>query len=268
MNNLMVFSNEEFGDVNVISINNKEYFEATPIAKALGYINPRDAILRLCYEEGVVFSDVGVVTGTKGDGSEVFQHVSKKFIDEGNVYRLIIRSKLPSAKKFERWLMDHVLPSIRKNGVYMNDEAIEQTLNNPDFIIQMANKLKSEKEQRMAQQKRADTLEAIITLDKPYTNFAKRIEASSDSITVGQFAKLLNNNNVKIGRNRLFSWFRDNGYFIKNGKDKNMPKQIYIDQGLFSICERVVNTVEGEILATTTLITGKGQMYFEQQFNI
>lgn len=265
MNNLRVFSNEEFGDIKVIVKNNKEYIEAIAVANILGYSNPRDAIIRHCREEGVIFSDVGVVTGIKKDKSESIQYVSKKFIDEGNIYRLIIRSKLPSARKFEDWLMDEVIPSIRQNGMYMKDDLIYETLNNPDFIIQMATKLKEEKEQKIAHMKRADNLQAIRTLDQPYINFAKKIEASSDSITIGQFAKLLNNNNIKIGRNRLFNWFRENGYFIQIGKEKNMPKQTYIEQGLFRVCEKIVNISEGEIISATTLITGKGQLYFTQR---
>lgn len=179
MNNLRVFSNEEFGDINVILINNKEYFEAISVAKSLGYSNPRDAIRRHCEIEGVVFHDVGVVTGTRYDGSELFQKVSKKFIDEGNVYRLIIKSKLPGARRFEKWVMEEVLPTIRQNGVYMKDSVIEQTLNNPDFIIQMATKLKEERDQKLREMKRADRLEEIIALDEPYTDFGKKIEKSN-----------------------------------------------------------------------------------------
>ena len=262
MNNLRVFSNEEFGDINVILINNKEYFEAISVAKSLGYSNPRDAIRRHCEIEGVVFHDVGVVTGTRYDGSELLQKVSKKFIDEGNVYRLIIKSKLPGARRFEKWVMNEVLPTIRQNGVYMNDSVIEQTLNNPDFIIQMATKLKEERDQKLREMKRADRLEEIIALDEPYTDFGKKIEKSNGAITIGEFAKLLNNANLDIGRNRLYSWFRDNGYFIKLGKERNIPKQVYISQGLFEVCERIIHTRGKEIISTTTLITGKGQLYF------
>ena len=264
MNNLRVFSNKEFGEINVIIKNNKEYFEAISVANALGYSNPRDAIRRHCEIEGVVFHDTRVVTGKKLDGSEAIKYIERKYIDEGNVYRLIIKSKLPSAKRFEKWVMEEVLPSIRKHGMYMSDSVIEKTLNNPDFIIQMATKLKEEREQKLIQMKRADRLEEIIALDEPYTNFAKKVEKSSGAITIGEFAKLLNNADLDIGRNRLFSWFRDNGYFIKLGKEKNIPKQIYIKQGLFEVCERIVNTRDGEIISTTTLITGKGQVYFSK----
>ncbi|MFR5747199.1 MAG: phage antirepressor KilAC domain-containing protein, partial [Romboutsia timonensis] len=88
-----------------------------------------------------------------------------------------------------------------------------------------------------------------------------------DPITIVQFAKILSNNDIEVGRNRLFSWFRDNGYLIKSGKDKNIPKQSYIKQGLFTVEERVVRTLEGEVISTTTLITGKGQLYFMDKFS-
>ena len=267
MNNLKVFENDEFGQLSVIVKNNKEYIEAIEVATILGYSNPRDAVNRHCDEDGVVFSDVGVVTGIRKDNSEIIQVVTKKFIDEGNLYRLIVKSKLPSAKKFEKWVMEEVLPSIRKHGAYMSEEVISKTLDNPDFIIEIATKLKYERQQRKLLEEKAKSLEATIIIDKPYTNFGKTIATSSDAITIGQFAKVLNNNNINIGRNRLFTILRDNGYLIKVGKDKNMPKQIYVKQGLFKVAESVVKTVKGELLTATTLITGKGQMYFLELFD-
>ena len=267
MNNLKIFENEEFGQLSVIIKNNKEYIEAIEVATILGYSNPRDAVTRHCDEDGVVFSDVRVVTGIRKDNSKAFKVVTKKFIDEGNLYRLIIRSKLPTAKRFEKWVMEEVLPSIRKDGVYMSEEIINKTLDDPDFIIEIATKLKYEREQRRLLEEKANHLEATITIDKPYTNFGKSIATSSDAITIGQFAKILSNNDIEVGRNRLFSWFRDNGYLIKSGKDKNIPKQSYIKQGLFTVEERVVRTLEGEVISTTTLITGKGQLYFMDKFS-
>ena len=260
MNELNVFESEEFGSLNVIRIGKKEYIEAIAAARMLGHSNPRDAIIRLCHEEGVVFSDVGVVTGQKADNTQRIQYIKKKFIDEGNLYRLIVRSKLPSANRFEKWIMDEVLPSIRKNGLYMKDEVINKTLEDPDFIIEIATKLKKEREEKLLAQQKVENLEAVITIDKPYTNFGKSIATSNEAITIGEFAKILNNNSIKVGRNRLFTILRDSGYLIKSGKEKNKPKQIYIEQGLFKVSESIVNTPNGEILSTTTLITGKGQM--------
>ena len=262
MDNLKVFKNDEFGQLSVIVKNNKEYIEAVEVATILGYSNPRDAVARHCDEDGVVFSDVVVVKGYRKDNSEIIQVVTKKFINEGNLYRLIVKSKLPSARMFEKWVMEEVLPSIRKYGAYMSEEVINKTLDDPDFIIEIATKLKYEREQRRLLEQKAKHLEATITIDKPYTNFGKSIATSSDAITIGQFAKVLNNNNINIGRNRLFTILRDNGYLIKVGKDKNMPKQLYVAQGLFKVSESIVRTVEGDLLTATTLITGKGQMYF------
>ena len=262
MSELKIFESEEFGQLSIIVKNNIEYIESTGVANILGYSNPRDAIRRHCEIEGVIYYDTPVITGIRDDGSEIIQYVTKKYINEPNIYRLIIKSKLPRAKRFEKWLLEEVLPSIRQHGTYMNKKIIEKTLDNPDFIIAIAKKLKKEKEQRRLIEKKANHLESIMSVDKPYTNFGKSIATSSDAITIGQFAKILNNNDINIGRNRLFSLLRENGYLIKCGKDKNMPKQVYVNQGLFKVSERMLKTTEGEILTATTLITGKGQIYF------
>ena len=108
MNELKVFQNSEFGELGVMMIDGKEYFPATQCAKILGYADPFKAIKQHCDEEGWVNRPVL----TNGGSQNV------KFITEGNLYRLIVRSKLPSAKKFERWVFDEVLPEIRRSGSY------------------------------------------------------------------------------------------------------------------------------------------------------
>ena len=261
------FENAEFGQLSVIVKDGKEYMDGIHVATMLGYLNPRDAIARHCTEAGVVFHDTGVVTGKKADGSDSIQYFKRKYINEGNVYRLIMKSKLPSAQRFEKWVMEEVLPNIRKHGAYMNEDVINQTLENPDFLIELAMKLKEEKERKRLAEEKAKMLENTIAMDKPYTDFGKSLATCEDAITIGQFAKVLNNNNINIGRNRLFTILRDNGYLIKVGKDKNMPKQIYVKQGLFKVAESIVKTVKGELLTATTLITGKGQMYFLELFS-
>lgn len=260
-----VFKNSELGELNVIYENGKVYVDGIQVCGMLGYLNKRDALLRHCDIEGVVFHDTRVVTGKRADGTDAVKYIPRKYISEGNLYRLILKSKLPSAKNFETWICEEVLPSIRQDGMYMTDNVIEEALINPDFIIQMATKLKIEREQKIEQIKRVNKLEAIMTIDKPYANFGKQIERSEGALTIGQFAKILNNNNLMIGRNRLFNWFRNNGYLISTGKEKNMPKQVYVEQGLFKVCEKVVNINGEEIISATTLITGKGQLYFAQR---
>lgn len=130
---------------------------------------------------------------------------------------------------------------------------IEKAWNSPEMIMKRA--------MQIADQKIIEMKERL-KIDKPYTDFAKAIAHSSDSINIGAFAKILENDNITIGRNRLFDWFRDNGYIIKSGNERNNAKQRYIEQGLFELKENVVHNTNGNLITTTTLITGKGQMYF------
>lgn len=257
-----IFESKEFGELRVIVINDKEYFDAIPSAKTLGYSNPHDAIKRHCRKEGVAFHEVGVKTGVHRNGDPAIQFVNKKFIDEGNLYRLIIKSKLKNAKKFEKWVFEQVLPTVRKHGAYMNDNVIEKVLDDPNFLSRLVEKLSDEKSKRYEAERKVDLLKGNITANKPYVDFSKTISNVEGAISIGSFAKLLNNNHINIGRNRLYYWFRENGYFIKNGKEKNNPKQKHIDRGLFRVVERVAQTENGDKLIITPLITGKGQIYF------
>lgn len=146
MNDIMkVFENSEFGQLEVLWKDGKAYFPAIRCAEVLGYSNPRDAVQRHCKAEGVVKHDV-VVQTTNQHGFTSNQTVCKKFIVEGNLYRLIIRSKLESAQRFERWVFDEVLPAIRKYGFYATDDMLEEFLNDPDLAIGVFSKLKEERE--------------------------------------------------------------------------------------------------------------------------
>lgn len=120
MNELKVFSSTEFGELGVMLIDGKEYFPAIQCARILGYSNPRDAIIKHCKADGVVKRD-GVSYTTNQHGVTSQQITEIKYINEGNLYRLIVSSKLPQAEKFERWVFDEVLPSIRHNGGYVGN---------------------------------------------------------------------------------------------------------------------------------------------------
>ena len=135
-NNLMVFKNEEFGEIRSLEINNEPYFVGNEIATILGYKNTRDALMRHVDEED---KDV-VKYDTLGGKQEMI------VINESGLYSLIMSSKLSSAKKFKRWVTSEVLPSIRKHGAYMTENTIEKALASPDFLIQLATKLKEEQE--------------------------------------------------------------------------------------------------------------------------
>ncbi len=254
MFDLKVFKSSEYGEISVVFENNKEYFEATKIAQILGYTNPRKAIRDHCDKYIGTIYRAKVITGKNKDGSLKTKNINKKFIDEANLYRLVLKSKLPSAKKFEKWVVEEILPSIRRNGGYMSDETVDEILKNPEFLLKLAQKLKGEKEKVKALNKAIKDFE-------PYIKIGQVVGECEDAISIGAFAKMLNSLGIDIGRNRLFYWFRVNGYIMNQGNE-NQPKQKYVEQGLFKTRQYVVNTNNGQKIKVTTYITGKGQKYF------
>lgn len=135
-NQLQIFENEEFGKLEILTINGKPYFPATECSKTLGYSNPRKAILDHCTEDGVTIRDSIDRLGRTQE---------KKYINEGNLYRLIIRSKLPAAARFEAWVMDEVLPTIRKHGAYLTDAILEDAIKSQEYAFELLQRLQAEK---------------------------------------------------------------------------------------------------------------------------
>lgn len=255
MNDLQIFENSEFGTVRTVEIDGKTYFVANDVARALGYKRPNDAITAHC--RGTLKHRIGVQTGVRGDGMPALQEIDMLIIPEGDIYRLVIKSQLPSAEKFESWVFDEVLPSIRKHGVY----AVDELLNDPDLAIKAFTALKEEKERNKA-------LQADNARMRPKEVFADAVATSHTSILIGDLAKLLKQNGVDIGQKRLFSWMRENGYLIKRqGSDWNMPTQRSMELGLFEVKESTVNNPDGSVrINKTTKVTGKGQQYFINKF--
>ncbi|MCO6231284.1 phage antirepressor [Staphylococcus epidermidis] len=252
MHDLKVFQNSQFGELEILTIDNKEWFPAIKVAEILGYTNPRKAIRDHAKERGVTIRSVIDSLGRNQD---------KKFIDEGNLYRLITRSKLPQADQFEEWVFEDVLPAIRKHGVYATDDVIENTLNNPDYIINVLTEYKKEKEQNLLLQQEVET-------NKPKVLFADSVAGSDNSILVGELAKILKQNGVDIGQNRLFKWLRNNGYLIKKGGESyNLPTQKSMDLKILDIKKRIINNPDGSSkVSRTPKVTGKGQQYFINKF--
>ncbi|HHO6029453.1 TPA: phage antirepressor [Staphylococcus aureus] len=172
MQALQRFQNSQFGDLEILTIEGKQWFPATKVAMTLGYSNPRDAISRHVKRRGVVNHDVIDSLGRKQN---------KKFIDEGNLYRLISRSKLPQAEQFEEWVFDEVLPAIRKHGIYATDDVIEQTLKDPDYIITVLTEYKKEKEQNLLLQQEIGEL-------KPKADYVDEILKSTGTLATTQIA--------------------------------------------------------------------------------
>ena len=237
MHNL-VFKNSEFGELNIVLIDGKEYFPATQCAVILGHENPTRAIRKYC--KGVT----ELVSPTNGGKQKV------NYISEGDLYRLIVSSHLPKAEAFESWIFDEVLPTIRKTGGYVANEdlfintylpyADENTKNLFRLQLNIINQLNHK-----------------IETDKPLVAFAEQISDTTDLIDIGAYAKLLKRKCVKIGRNTLFEWLRNNGYLRSN----NEPYQQYINQGYFKTKEYTY-IVDGEPkIGIKTYVTGKGQQY-------
>lgn len=248
MINLKVFNNEEFGVIRTIEENGIILFCGSDVAKALGYVKTRNAIATHC--KGALKRGVQ----TNGGIQEM------SFIPESDLYRLIINSKLPSAEKFESWVFDEVLPSIRKTGGYVSNEDMFINTYLPFADEQTKMLFKSTLET-------VKTLNSKIEADKPKVLFADAVEAAQTSILIDDLAKLIKQNGVDIGQKRLFNWLRENGYLIKNGVSKNMPTQKSMELKLFEVKERTVNNPDGSVRITkTTKVTGKGQSYFINKF--
>ena len=250
MNQLQVFNNTEFGQVRTMMISGSPWFVAKDVCECLGITKHRDAVSRLDGDErGSV--EVDTLGGTQQMAA----------VNEYGLYSLVLSSRKPSAKAFKRWITHEVIPAIRKHGAYMTGETLEQALTSPDFLIRLATELKTEQEARKM-------AEAQIEANKPKVLFADSVAASHGSILVGELAKLLNQNGIDIGQNRLFNWLRENGYLIcRKGTDYNMPTQRSMELQLFSIKETAITHSDGHVsISKTVKVTGKGQLYFVNKF--
>lgn len=174
-------------------------------------------------------------------------------ISEPGLYRLVMRSRKPEAKEFQRWVTHEVLPSIRKHGAYMTQQTLDKALTSPDFLIQLATKLKEEQEK--------------VRELEPKARFADAVAASDGTCLVGELAKMLRQNGLDIGQNRLFAQLREDGYLGKTGSNRNVPTQKAMDLGLFRIKETAITHSDGHVtINRTAKVTGKGQTYFVNHY--
>lgn len=249
MNELQIFNNEKYGEVRTAIINNEPYFMLADVCRVLEIKNSRDTLTRL-NKKGVVITD----TLTNGGKQQA------TFINESNLYKLAFTSRKKEAEEFTEWVTSEVLPSIRKHGGYLTPAKIEEVLSNPDTIIKLATELKQERAKRIEHEQK-------IEADKPKVLFAEAVETAKSSILVGELAKLIKQNGIDIGQQRLFNFMRENGYLIKQkGSAYNMPTQKSMNLGLFEIKERTINHSDHVEIVKTPKVTGKGQIYFINMF--
>lgn len=261
MNEMQIFENSEFGQVRTIMQEGEPWFVASDVCRVLGHTNPTVALQMLDDDERAKQS-LGQVSA-----NGVVQNRESNIISESGLYQLVIRSNVPGAKKFKRWITHEVIPTIRKHGMYATPDTIEQMLADPDTAIRLLTTLKEEREaRRIAEAQNAKLLEQA-EADAPKVLFADSVAASKQSILVGELAKLLRQNGADFGQNRLFEKLRSEGYLHRAGAQKNLPTQKAMDMGLFEIQERTVIEPNGASrLTRTPKVTGKGQVYFINRY--
>ena len=220
MNDIQIFKNDEFGIVRTVILNNEPYFVGKDVAEILGYSNSRKAIADHVDDE-----DKGV---TKCDTLGGVQELT--VINESGLYSLILRSQLPTAKQFKRWVTSEVLPAIRKHGMYATPQTIEQMLNDPDSMIKVLQTLKEERTARIQ-------AEETNRLNAPKVLFADSVAQAETEILVGELAKILKQNGVKTGQNRLYDKLREDGFIMHNS---TVPTQKAMELGLFRVIERSI----------------------------
>ena len=234
--------------VRTVTVNDTHYFVGKDVAEILGYAKARNALSTHVDSEDALKWGVMDELGRKQETT---------IINESGLYSLILSSKLPQAKEFKRWVTSEVLPTIRKNGMFATDELLD----NPDFAIATLQRLKEEREAKKL-------LEAQIEADRPKVLFADAVSASKSSCLIGELAKILKQNGIDIGQNKLFQWLRSNGYLIsRRGESWNQPTQKSMQLGLFELKKTNINHADGHTTVnTTTKVTGKGQQYFINKF--
>lgn len=236
---ITVFNNSEFGEIRTVEENDRVLFCGSDVARALGYARPSDAITTHCRY---------TVKHSIPHPQSADKQIEMTFIPEGDVYRLITHSKLPSAERFEKWVFDEVLPTIRKHGAYMTDNILEKALTSPDFLIELATKLKEEKAKNaqltvsnQIMQPKAEYFDMLVDRNL-LTNF--RDTAKELGVRQKDFVRFL----------------LDKGYLYRTAKGKLRPYATYVDGGLFALKE-FANEKTG-YSDTQTLITPKGKETF------
>lgn len=228
-NKMEIFKSEEFGSVRIIQDGDKYLFCGSDVAKALGYVRPNEAVT--AHAKGTVKRR----TLTKGGEQDML------FVTEGDVYRLITHSKLPSAERFEKWVFDEVLPTIRKHGAYMTDSVLDQVMQNPELVLLMAETLLKERAALALTQPKADYYDAFI-----HPEDCTNIRATAKELQVPE---------------RWFCRFlQKTGFLYRCPAGTLMPYNNPKNDGLFRVKDYIKNGHKGAY----TLITPKGKYLLRQ----
>lgn len=241
MNEIQVFDNGDFGSIRALLDENGEPCFVTK--DILGILElDRTALRKLDDDEKGVD-----LIHTLGGNQEV------STVTEPGFYKLVMRSRKPEAKAFQRWVTHEVLPALRRDGGYMvaRDETPEQTMAR---AVLLAQQTIDRKDRRIAEL-------------EPKAFFADAVSASDGTCLVGELAKMMTQAGFPIGQNRLFALLRKDGYLGKGGSNRNVPLQRYVEMGLIRVKETAITHADGHVtISRTTKVTGKGQRYFIERY--
>lgn len=253
---VQIFNNDQFGEFRVVVQENGDpLFCLADVCKALNIQNVTQVAQRLDDEDKGMF-DIGLKNK---------QEVT--FITEPGLYTVILRSDSPMAKPMQKWVTSEVLPAIRKHGAYITPTKIEQILSDPDTLIQLVTNYKKERDERLRIEAENNANKQALKAAEPKVLFADAVTASESSILVGEMAKILKQNGIEIGQNRLFIWLREHGYLCSRGEAYNQPTQKAMELGLFEIKKTTIQQPDGTVFVTvTTKVSPKGQIYFVNKF--
>ena len=219
------------------------WFVAKDVCDILEISNPSDALKRLDDDERSRFN-----LGRQGEAHNV---------NEAGLYALVLGSRKPEAHEFKRWVTHEVLPQIRRTGGYIPASETDDDITILAKAVMIGQRTMEEQKRRIAAQQ-----SRIVELE-PKALFADAVAASDGTCLVGELAKMLRQNGLNIGQNRLFQLLRDDGFFGKSGSNRNVPTQKAMDLGLFRIKETAVTHSDGHVtISRTPKVTGKGQRYF------
>lgn len=252
MNELRIFENPDFGEVRTVIIGGKVYFAGVDIARALGYSNTRDAISRHC--KHVVKHD-GVIQTTNQYGASSTQIVEMSYIPEGDVYRLIVRSQLPDAEKFESWVFDEVLPELRNSGKYeINQKPDSYAIE--DKVERAKRWIEEQEENRREIQVRDDRITEL----EPKAMICDEMISSNMLMNFRDAAYILG-----ISQSQFTGWLEENGYVYRNADNLLRPTEKYRNSGLFEV--KPFKSRSSYYTGAQTHITAKGLAVFKVILN-
>jgi len=249
-NGITIFNDERFGEIRTAGTADNPLFCLSDICKILDLQTSK--VKARLNERGV--SSIPTPTHNQF-GAEVIQEMI--YVNEQNLYKVIMRSDKPQAEPFQDWVCGEVLPSIRKTGSYSI-----QNLSRKELALMVIQA--EEENERLALENKQQA--EVIAEQKPKVVFADAIVGSQSSCLIGELAKIITQNGYKIGQNRLFEWLRKNHFLGTTGEYYNIPNQKYVEQGLFEIKKN--SHSENGVMKTTSTpkVTGKGQQYFVNLF--